>query len=115
MNNTFGLICENLSTTPLTPKSGEQEDQMAPIEVVAMKASTVSIVLGKYAAILSLFLIFLPLKKLIILLVFSFNSFQVLSSLKLFSLIKVIAFSLLFFDNKFSPKFNLLLGKNKFL
>ena len=56
MNNTFGLICENLSTTPLTPKSGEQEDQMAPIEVVAMKASTVSIVLGKYAAILFFFL-----------------------------------------------------------
>ena len=70
MNKTFGLICENLSTTPLIPKSGEQEDQMAPIEVVAIKASTASIVLGKYAAILSFFFIFLSLKKRTILLVF---------------------------------------------
>ena len=41
MNKTFGLIWENLSITPFEPKSGLQEDQMPPRDVVAMNASTV--------------------------------------------------------------------------
>ena len=115
MNKTFGLIWENLSITPLDPKSGLQEDQIPPKEVVAMNASTVSIVFGIYAATLSPFLIFIFFRNFEILLVFKFNCLHDLSSLNPFSLIKVTAFSLLFLDNKFSPKFSLLPGKNKFL
>ena len=33
--------------TPWVPKSGEHEDQIAPIAEVAKKLSTVSIILGK--------------------------------------------------------------------
>ena len=46
INNIFGLIWENLSITPFTPKSGEQEDHMAPIAEVEIKTSTVSMVFG---------------------------------------------------------------------
>lgn len=45
-NSTLGWICPNRSYTPLTPKSGEQEDQMAPMLVAASMATTVSIMLG---------------------------------------------------------------------
>ena len=48
----------------MAPKSGEQEDQIAPIADVARNDSTVSIKFGKYAAILSFSLIFIELKKL---------------------------------------------------
>ena len=47
MNKIFGLICEKRSITPLTPKSGEHDDHIAPIEDEARNASTVSIELGK--------------------------------------------------------------------
>ena len=47
INKTFGLICEKRSITPLIPKSGEHEDQIAPKEEVARNASTVSIKFGK--------------------------------------------------------------------
>ena len=43
--------------TPLTPKSGEQEDHIAPRDAVAKKLSTVSGIFGKYAATLIFFLI----------------------------------------------------------
>ena len=72
-------------------------------------------VLGKYAAILSLFLILILFKKLDTFLEFKFNSCQLLSSRKPFSLINVIALSLLFFESKFSAKFNFEFGKNLFL
>ena len=45
---TFGWTCENLSTTPETPKSGEVELQIAPIEAVAAIASIASGQLGMY-------------------------------------------------------------------
>ena len=35
--------------TPWVPKSGEHEDQIAPIAEVAKKLSTVSIILGGFA------------------------------------------------------------------
>ena len=57
MNKTFGLIWENLSITPCIPKSGEHDDQIAPIALVAIKHSTVSIWFAVYAAILSFSLI----------------------------------------------------------
>ena len=50
-----------------------------------------------------------------ILLTLLFNSNQLRSSLKPFSLINVSALLLLFFVIKFSAKFNLDLGKKKFL
>ena len=49
---------------------------MAPIAEVAKKNSTVSIIFGKYAAIISFFLILFFFKKFIILLVDWYNSFQ---------------------------------------
>ena len=64
MINNFGLIWENLSITPCVPKSGEQEDHIAPIVLVAIKHSTVSIWFAVYAAILSFSLILLSLKNL---------------------------------------------------
>ena len=48
MINNFGFICINLSITPFTPKSGEHDDQIAPIDEVAIKLSTVSIIFGKF-------------------------------------------------------------------
>ena len=98
----FGFIWENLSITPCVPKSGEHDDHIAPNALAAKKHSTVSIWLIVYAAILSFSLILFSLKKLIIFKVSLFNSFQDFSTLYPFSLIKVIAFELSFFDNKFS-------------
>ena len=109
------MICEKRSTTPLAPKSGEQDDHIAPNEQEAIKASTVSIELGKYAATLSFFLILILFKNLDTLLTLRFSSCQFLSSRKPFSLINVIALSLLFFESKFSAKFNFEFGKNIFL
>ena len=94
------------------PKSGEQEDQIAPIADVAINDSTVSIKLGKYAAILSFFFILIEFKKVINLFTFIFSSFQVLIFFRPFSLIKVIALLSSFFDDKFSAKFNLEFLKN---
>ena len=102
MINNFGFIWENLSITPCVPKSGEQEDQIAPIALVAIKLSTVSIWFAVYAAILSLSLILLSLKNFTNFKVLLFNSFQDFSSLYPFSLIKVTAFVVSLFDNKFS-------------
>ena len=45
-SRTLGRICENLSRTPETPKSGEVEDQMAPRAAVAAMASMASAQLG---------------------------------------------------------------------
>ena len=42
MNSTLGAICPKRSTTPLMPKSGEHEDQIAPRLAVASMATTVS-------------------------------------------------------------------------
>ena len=47
ITNILGLICANLSITPLTPKSGEHDDQIAPIALVPIKYSTVSIIFGR--------------------------------------------------------------------
>ena len=77
--------------------------------------STVSIQLGIYAAILSFLFNLIFLKKLIILLTLLLRCFQLRSSLNPFSLMNVIALSLLFFESKFSEKFNFDLGKNLFL
>ena len=44
---TRGSICPNRSSTPLTPKSGEHDDQIAPIDVAASIAITVSAMLGR--------------------------------------------------------------------
>ena len=57
INNIFGEICENLSITPLDPKSGEHEDHIPPIVAVLIYAITVSGIFGRYAAILSPFFI----------------------------------------------------------
>jgi hypothetical protein len=46
VNRTFGAIWPKRSTTPLMPKSGEHEDQIAPRLVVASIATTVSGMLG---------------------------------------------------------------------
>ena len=67
------MIWENLSITPCVPKSGEQEDHIAPIVLVAIKHSTVSIWFAVYAAILSFSLILLSLKNLTNLKVLLFN------------------------------------------
>ena len=67
--------------TPCVPKSGEQDDQMAPIALVAKKLSTVSIWFTVYAAILSFSLILFFLKELINFRVLLFNSFQDFSRL----------------------------------
>ena len=83
--------------TPFDPKSGEQDDQIEPMADVAMNDSTVSIKLGRYAAILSFFFTLIDKKKLTILFTFVFNSFQDLTFLKPFSLINVMAFELSFF------------------
>ena len=109
------MICEKRSTTPLTPKSGEHEDHIAPKEEEAINASTASIELGMYAATLSFFLILVFFKNLDILLTLRFSSCQLLSSRKPFSLTNVIALSLLFFDSRFSAKFSFEFGKNLFL
>ena len=50
INKIFGLICENRSITPVVPKSGEQEDHIAPRTDVLIYAITVSGKFGKYAA-----------------------------------------------------------------
>ena len=42
-----GSICLNRSNTPLIPKSGEQELQIAPIETVASIAMIVSGIFGR--------------------------------------------------------------------
>ena len=47
INKIFGSIWENRSITPFVPKSGEHDDQIAPIADEAKKASTVSIQLGR--------------------------------------------------------------------
>ena len=96
------MIWENLSITLCVPKSGEHDDQIAPIALVAKKLSTVSIWFTVYAAILSFSFILFSLKKLISFKVLFFNSFQAFSCLKPFSLIKVTAFELSFFDNRLS-------------
>ena len=57
-NKILGLICENLSTTPLIPKSGEHDDHIDPIATVPKKASTVSGIFVIYAATRSLDFIF---------------------------------------------------------
>ena len=41
-----GLIWKNLSTTPLTPKSGEHEDQIIPFFAQERKLIMVSILFG---------------------------------------------------------------------
>ena len=82
---------------------------------VAINDSTVSIKLGKYAAILSFFFNLIDKKKFIILHTFVFNSLQDLTFLKPFSLTNVIAFELSFFINKFSAKFNFEFLRNLFL
>ena len=74
---------------------------MAPIALVAIKPSTVSIWFAVYAAILSFFFILFSLKKLNNFKVFLFNSFQDFSYRYPISLMKVTAFELSFFDNKF--------------
>ena len=38
MKSTRGLICPKRSSTPLMPKSGEQEDQVAPMLAAASMA-----------------------------------------------------------------------------
>ena len=81
MIKSFGLIWENLSITPCIPQSGEQDDQIPPIALVAKKLSTVSIWFTVYAAILSFSFILFSLKKLISFKVLLFNSFQEISSL----------------------------------
>ena len=43
----FGSICENLSNTPLVPKSGEHELHTAPMELVASMATTASGTFGR--------------------------------------------------------------------
>ena len=96
---------------PFAPKSGEQDDQIPPIAEVATKYSTVSIKLGKYAATLSPFLIFIFSKKLKIFLTFLFNSLHDLIFLKPFSLINVIALELSFLERILSAKFSLFLGR----
>ena len=88
--------------TPCVPKSGEHEDHMAPIALVAIKLSTVSIWFAVYAAILSFSLILFSLKKLTNFKLLLFNSFQDFSSRYPFSLMKVTAFESSFFANKFS-------------
>ena len=50
---TTGSIWPNRSSTPCSPKSGEQEDQTAPIEAAASMAATVSGMLGIMAAMRS--------------------------------------------------------------
>ena len=42
----FGSICENRSRTPLIPKSGEEELQIAPMEAEASMAIIASGILG---------------------------------------------------------------------
>ena len=49
MINNFGLIWENLSITPWVPKSGEHDDHIAPIALVAIKPSTVNLELFFYS------------------------------------------------------------------
>ena len=102
MIKSFGLIWENLSITPCVPKSGEHDDHIAPIALVAKKPSTVSIWFTVYAAILSFSFILFSFKKLINFKVLLFNSFHDFSSLYPFSLIKVTAFESSFFDKRFS-------------
>ena len=46
MINILGLICLNLSKTESYPKSGEQDDQIAPKELTAKKAQLDSILFG---------------------------------------------------------------------
>ena len=46
VNSTFGLICPNRSRTPLMPKSGEQEDHVAPRLTAASMAIMDSGMLG---------------------------------------------------------------------
>ena len=53
----LGSICWNLSKTPLMPKSGEQDDQIAPILAVANIAIMVSGILGINPTTLSFFTI----------------------------------------------------------
>ena len=45
-----GAICPNRSTTPSTPKSGEQLDQIAPIDAAASMAITASGIFGRKPA-----------------------------------------------------------------
>ena len=60
--HTFGFIWENLSIAPLTPKSGEQDDHIAPIEFTAKNAMSVSALFTETAAIRSPFLTPIDLK-----------------------------------------------------
>ena len=79
--NIFGFIWENLSIKPSVPKSGEQEDHIAPIDEDAKKHSTVSIWFDIYAAILSFLEILFFLKKWISLEVLQLKLFHDLISL----------------------------------
>src|ERR1044071_9767419 len=47
---TFGSICRKRSTTDCAPKSGEQLDHTAPIELTARNAMVASGIHGRYAA-----------------------------------------------------------------
>ena len=51
--NILGLLCPNLSTIPSSPKSGEQDVKIPPIEEVASIAIIVSGQLGNKVATLS--------------------------------------------------------------
>ncbi len=46
VKSTLGLICPKRSSTPLIPKSAEQEDQIGPMLVAASIAITVSGIFG---------------------------------------------------------------------
>ena len=46
VNRTLGCICPNRSSTPFMPKSGEQDDQVAPRLVAASIAIIVSGIFG---------------------------------------------------------------------
>src|SRR5713226_1623268 len=51
--STLGLICPKRSRTAAAPKSGEQQDQIAPTLAQARKATTASTEFGRYAPTLS--------------------------------------------------------------
>lgn len=51
--DSFGSMWPKRSITPCSPKSGEQDDQMAPIELAANMQATVSGILGIMAEIRS--------------------------------------------------------------
>ena len=110
---TTGSIWPKRSSTPCSPKSGEQDDQTAPIEAAASMAATVSGMLGIIAAMRSPFFTLSDRKSCCRREISACSSFHDSRRSTLSSPRKTIASPEPVFFSRFSAKFSVASGKNE--